>query len=104
MTDTTNLLNVIQVDDKNGNHYWICDVYHTTGADTDVLVPNSVISAAEIPPGASTAGTVTIENDDSATETVQAVVIDTGESTGLKKLIIRFSGSAAGMGSGHGVL
>ncbi len=104
MTDTTNLTNVVQIDDRAGNHYWICDVPgHITGTVTDVLVPNSVISASQITDGA-TAGTVTITDDDSGTDTVQAVTIATSVATGTIKLIIRFSGSAAGMGSGHGVL
>lgn len=103
MVDTTNLLNVITVDDRNGNHYWICDVWHTTGADTDILVPNNVISAAEIPADGTTAVTVEVHADDVTTDSLREVSIDTAVATGLKKLIIRFSGTA-GMGSGHGVL
>ena len=102
--DTTALLNVVHVDDRNGNHYWICDVWHTTGTDTDVLVPNSVLSAAQIPDGAANGGSVTITNDTDSTaqESVQKeVVVASAIATGLVKLIIRFSGSAAGMGSGH---
>jgi hypothetical protein len=103
MTDTTNLLNVITVDDRNGNHYWICDVYHVTGTDTEVLVPDSVLSAAQIPDGAANGGSVTID-DDVTTDSTKEVVVASAIATGLVKLIIRFSGSAAGMGSGHGVL
>jgi hypothetical protein len=103
MVDTTNLLNVVHVDDRNGNHYWICDVWHTTGADTEVLVPDSVLSAAQIPDSAANGGSVTID-DDVATDSTKEVVVASAIATGLVKLIIRFSGSAAGMGSGHGVL
>ncbi len=101
--DTTALLNVIQVDDKNGNHFWICDVYHTTGTDTDVAVPDSVLSAAQIPDSASNGGSVTID-DDSDSDNVKEVVVASAIATGLVKLVIRFSGSAAGIGSGTGVL
>jgi hypothetical protein len=104
MTDTTNLLNVVHVDDRNGNHYWICDVYHTYGSDTDILVPNSCISAAQIPDDGTTAVVVEVHADDDKDDFVREVSIDTAVATGLIKLIIRFSGSAAGMGSGHGDL
>ena len=100
--DTTALLNVVHVDDRNGNHYWICDVWHTTGTDTDIAVPNSVLSAAQIPDGAANGGSVTI--DDDTADQVKEVVVAAAIATGLVKLIIRFSGSAAGMGSGTGVL
>jgi hypothetical protein len=103
MTDTTNLLNVITVDDRNGNHYWICDVYHVYGADTDILVPNNVISAAEIPADGTTAVVVEVHADDGTNDYVREVSIDTAVATGMKKLIIRFSGTA-GMGAGHGDL
>jgi len=103
MGDTTNLLNVIHVDDRNGNHYWICDVYHTYGEDTDILVPNNVISAAEIPADGTTAVTVEVQADDDGGDYLREVSIDTAVATGLKKLIIRFAGTA-GMGAGHGDL
>jgi hypothetical protein len=104
MTDTTNLQNVVQVDDRAGNHYWICDVYHTTGAATDILVPNSVVSAAELKADGTRGGDVSITADDDGADSVREVSIATGETTGLKKIVIRFGGSGAGMGSGHGVL
>ncbi|KKN92397.1 hypothetical protein LCGC14_0208880 [marine sediment metagenome] len=104
MTDTTALQNVIQVDDKNGNHFWICDVYHTTGTATDVLVPNSVLAASQIADSGARSGDIQVTTDDSATDSVREVTIASGVATGLIKLVIRFSGSAAGIGSGHGVL
>ncbi len=100
-TTTTALQNVVYVDDRNGNHYWIFDVYHTTGTDTNIEVPHSILSAAEVPSGAATAVDVTIIADDDATDAVREIQIDTAVATGLIKIIARFSGSAAGMGSGH---
>ncbi len=104
MVDTTALQNVVQVDDRAGNHYWICDVSHTTGTATDILVPNSALSASEIAPTGARSGDIQVTADDDVDDSVREVTIASCESTGLKKLIIRFSGSAAGMGSGHGVL
>ncbi len=104
MTDTTNLTNVVQVDDKNGNFYWICDVPgHVTDVVTDVLVPNNVISASEITSDGARGGNVLINADDVGTDAVREVTItgDSSVATGTVKLIIRFSGNAAGMGSGH---
>ena len=103
MVDTTNLQNVVQIDDRNGNHYWICDVFHTTGADTDVLVPDSVLGASEITADGSRGADVQVTADDDAADSVREVTIATGTPTGLIKLCIRFGGTA-GMGSGHGVL
>ena len=90
--------NVIQVDDRAGNAYMIFQVHHTTGTNTDIEVDNSVVSAAEIPT-TGTGGTVTITTDDSATDGLREVTIDTGETTGIKTIIARFSGSSAGIGS-----
>ena len=101
MVDVTVLQNVTMVDDRNGNHFWIFDVYHTTGTATDVLVPNSVLSAAEIPSTGARSGDIQVTADDSGTDAVREVTIASGEATGTKKLIVRFAGSAAGMGSGH---
>jgi hypothetical protein len=63
-----------------------------------------VISAAEIPADGTTAVTVEVHADDDGDDFLREVSIDTAVATGLKKLIIRFAGSAAGMGSGHGDL
>lgn len=90
--------NVIQVDDRAGNHYWIFTVHHTTGANTDIEVDNSVVSAAEIP-ASGTGGTVTITADDSATDGKREITIDTGEATGTKTIVARFIGSGAGSSS-----
>ena len=90
--------NVVQVDDGAGNHYWIFTVFHTNNVATDIQVDNSVVSAAEIP-ATGTGGTVTITNDDDAADGVREITIDSGEATGLKTIIARFAGSAAGSSS-----
>jgi len=99
-TTITLIKNVVTCDDRNGNHYWIFDVPHVTGTDTNVEVPNTILSAAQVPDSAATAGDVTIVNT-SSNDAVREIQIDTGETTGTKKIIARFRGSPAGMGSGH---
>ena len=96
----TAVRNVIKVDDKEGNHYWIFDILHTSGDDTNIEVPTTILSAAEIPSGAATAGDVTIVADVTAGDGLREIQIDTGEATGVKKIIARFRGSPSGMGGG----
>ncbi len=96
----TALRNVIKVDDKEGNHYWIFDILHTSGDDTNIEVPTTILSAAEIPSGAATAGDVTIVADVTSGDGLREIQIDTGEATGIKKIIARFRGTPAGMGGG----
>ena len=99
-TTVTLIKNVVQVDDREGNHYWIFDVDHVTGTDTNIEVPQSILSAAEVPAGAATAVDVTIITDVSSTDAVREIQIDTGVASGTKKIIARFRGSPAGMSSG----
>ena len=99
MANTRNLIkNVVQSEDREGDHYWIFDVLHTTGTDTNIEVPQSILSAAEVPTGTARGGDVTIVNTTSG-DAVREIQIDTGETTGIKKIIARFRGSPAGMGS-----
>jgi hypothetical protein len=91
--------NVLQVDDRAGNHYWIFTVQHVTGADSLVEVDNSCISASIIGVVATTSGTCTVADADSTNDYVKEVTIDSGIATGLVTVIARFSGSAAGSGS-----
>ncbi len=91
--------NVLQVDDRAGNHYWIFTVQHVTGSDSLVIVDNSCISASIIGVVATTAGTCTVADTDSTNDYVKEVTIDSGVATGLVTVIARFSGSAAGSGS-----
>ena len=103
MADITVLTGVTQVDDRNGNHYIIADVPHTTGTATDVQVQNNIISASELTLDGTRGGDVTVTADDSATDFIREVTIASGESTGTKKIIFRYAGTA-GIGSGHGDL
>ena len=103
MADLTILTGVTQVDDRNGNHYIIADVPHTTGTATDVQVQNNIISAAELTTDGTRGGDVSVTADDSATDQLREVTIASGVTTGIKKIIFRYSGTA-GVGSGTGVL
>jgi hypothetical protein len=89
--------NVLQVDDRAGNHYWIFTVQHDGANDSLVEVDNSCISASIIGLVATTAGTCTVA--DTAANAVKEVTIDSGVAAGLVTVIARFSGSAAGSGS-----
>ncbi len=101
MANTRTLIkNVVQCEDKEGNFYWIFDILHTTGTDTNIEVPHTILSAAEVPSGGSRGGDVTIISDVTANDAVREIQIDTGETTGVKKIIARFRGSPAGMGAG----
>ena len=92
--------NVVVVDDRKGNTYWIFDVWHVTGDTTDIVVENGVISASELTADGTRGGNILVTADESATDAAREVTIPSGESTGLKKIVIRFGG-AAGSGSGH---
>ncbi len=91
--------NLVQCDDRAGNHYWIFEVNHVTGTDTTINVDNSCISASLIGTATTTAGTCTVADTDSTNDVSKEVTVDTGETTGLKTVIARFSGSAAGSSS-----
>jgi hypothetical protein len=98
-TVTNNAIqNLLTCEDRQGNHYWIFDILHTTGDDTNIEVPQCVLSAAEIPADAATAVDVTIVNTTS-NDAVREIQIDTAVATATYKIIARFRGSAAGMGS-----
>ena len=92
--------NVTVVDDRAGNHFWIFSVSHVNGADTDILVENSVLSASELTADGTRGGDVSVTADDSATDAVREITIATGEATGTKMIVARFAG-VAGTGSGH---
>ena len=92
--------NVTVVDDRAGNVYWICDVFHTTGDTTDIQVENSVISASELTEDGTRGGDITVTSDESATDAIREVTIPSGVTTGKKKIVIRFGG-VAGSGSGR---
>lgn len=99
---------VTQVDDRAGNHYTIFKVKHVTGTATDVIVDNSVVSAAELNDDLANATGLNKEtsasagislDDDSATDGVKEVTIASGVASGTYIIVVRHVGSAAGMGS-----
>ena len=91
--------NLVQVDDRKGNHYWIFEVQHDGANDSLVIVDNSCISASIIGLVATTAGTCTVADTDSSNDYVKEVTIDSGVAAGTVTVIARFSGSAAGSSS-----
>jgi hypothetical protein len=90
--------NLVQVDDRAGNHYWIFTVEHDGSNDSLVQVDNSCISASIIGLVATTAGTCTVANTDTG-DAVKEVTVDSGIAAGTVTVIARFSGSAAGSSS-----
>lgn len=116
-----------RVDDKYGNHYMIFDVPHVTGADSIVIVPDSAVSAAELPATRNAAPTLAlIAGSDTgainpsanqmalenlttgvsgvgfsfqAGDGVKQLIIDTGTATGTYTIAVRCIGSPAGLGS-----
>lgn len=114
-------------EDRNGNSFIIMDVIHTTGDDTNVIVPDSAVSVAHLPgenpataiaqgtTGSNTAtvnpasGVMIVHNSTSgasglgfdfvAGDGIKQVIIDTAVASQTLKLVVRCIGSAAGMGS-----
>jgi hypothetical protein len=119
--------NTLTVDDRAGNSFIIFDVHHTTGTDSNVIVPDSAVSVAHLPDvnpataiaqgttGSNTAtvnpatGVMIIHNSTSgasglgftfaASDGVKQVIIDTDVATQTLKLVVRCIGNAAGSGS-----
>lgn len=110
---------ITEVDDRFGDHYSIFEVRHTTGTASDIIVPDSAVSASELPDDitvdaglakeTSTSAGVTIRNQTSgssgvgftfaAGDGVKQVTIASGAATGTYKIVVRHVGSAAGLGS-----
>ena len=91
--------NLIQCDDRKGNHYWIFEVNHVTGTDSTINVDNSCISASIIGTVTTTSGSCTVADTDSSNDYSKEVTIDSGVGTGVVTVCARFSGSAAGSSS-----
>jgi len=93
--------NVVQVDDRAGNHYWIFTVYHGTSgsANTTVEVDNSCYGASELKADGTRGGNVTVADADSTNDYVKEVTIASSEANGTKTIVARFMGSAAGPSS-----
>lgn len=106
-----------QVDSRDGNHYTIHTVNHTTGAVSNIVVDDSAMSACEMPDDitssagldkeTSTSSGVTIRNltDDSdsglgfnfnADDGVKQVTIASAAASGTYIIVVRHVGSAAG--------
>lgn len=91
--------NVVHVDDRAGNHYWIFTVSHVTGTVTTINVDNSCAGASEIQAAITRSGDITVADADATNDFVKEVTIASGETTGIKTIIARFVGSAAGSSS-----
>ena len=109
------------VDTRDGNHYEIFTVNHTTGTASDVVVADSAVSACELPDDitasaglakeTTTSAGVTIRNLTSgagpgsltfqAGDGVKQVTIASAAATGSYKIIVRHVGNAAGVGAGN---
>jgi hypothetical protein len=116
-----------EVDDGFGNHYLIMQVSHTNGEDTLVAVPDSAVTCAELP-DSNIAGLTRIAGSNTAAinpassqyalqntttgasgfgfnyqtnDGVKQVIIDTGTATGTYTIVVKLSGSAAGVGAGN---
>ena len=92
--------NVTVVDDRNGNHFWIFTIHHVTGADSDVQVEHSCISASELTSDGTRGANVVVSTDDTTTDAVKELTFPSASATGDYLLVARFGGSA-GSGSGH---
>ena len=112
---------VTTVDTRDGNHYEIYTVFHNSSEDTAINVSDGCVSCALMPdnqtssvPAVQTTGESTgiaLLNQTSGTsglsfgdwqtsDGVKQVIIDAAVVAGTYVVIARFSGSAAGAGSG----
>ena len=115
------------VDDKYGYHYIIMDIQHVEGADSIVVVPDSAISAAQLPTtrnaatqialiAGSDTGAINPSDNEMALENltsgtsglgftfqagdgVKQLIIDTAVASGIYKIVVLCVGSPAGTGS-----
>ncbi len=92
--------NVTVVDDRAGNHFWIFTINHVTGADSDILVENSIISASHLTDDGTRGVDVKLNADDSATDAVKEISFPSATASGTYMIVARFGGTA-GTGSGH---
>lgn len=98
----------VSVDDRFGNHYKIITVHHTTGAVSTVDVDNSAMSACEIPDDITvdvglakeltTSAGITIADTD-ATDRKKELTVASAAATGTYIIVVRYIGSAAGLGA-----
>ena len=89
--------NVIQVDDRAGNAYTIADFVHNFNVAQTFNVEQSVTTVVHVTTAGQTAITPTIAT--SGQTGIKVVTIPTASATGTYTLIMRHTGSAAGVGS-----
>ena len=91
--------NFFNVDDRQGNSYTFCDVIHITGTATTFSVDQSAISVSNSP----TAGQTMLSTSEltlgTASLGLKTVTVTSGSASGTYTVVIRHSGSAAGIGS-----
>lgn len=113
---------VQDVDTRDGNHYRIFTVVHTTGTASDIAVPDTAASACELPVDitvsaglakeTSTSAGVTIRNlttgasgfgfDWATGDGQKQVTIASGAASGTYIIVVRMIGSPAGLGGTKG--
>jgi len=118
--------NSASVDTRDGNHYEIYTVTHTTGTDTAINVPDSCVSCAllgdnqlvdstgvAVPAVQTTTDStgISLQNKTSGTsglsfgdwatnDGVKQIIIDGNVVNGTYKIVARLVGSASGVGGG----
>lgn len=109
---------VAWADTRDGNHYQVFTVTHTTGAVTDIIVDLSAVSACELPNDitvnaglvkeTTTSAGVTIADPTSgshqsgtfaAEDGIKTVRIASAAASGTYIIVVRHVGSAAGVAS-----
>lgn len=110
------------VDTRDGNHYIIYTVQHTTGAISDIVVPDAAVSACELPVDitasaglakeTSTSAGVTIRNLTTGAsglgftfatgDGVKQVSIASAAASGTYIIVVRCIGSQSGLGGTKG--
>ncbi len=108
------------VDTRDGNFYEVYSVKHVTGTTTDIAVPDACVSAAALQDDLTSSTTPVQETSTSAGITVRnqtsgasglsfgawatndghkQITIHSGVASGTYKVVARFVGSAAGIGT-----
>lgn len=92
--------NFQQFDDRQGNAYTVADVIHLTGTASTFSVDQSAISVCHSPTAGQTALNLSTELTMAAAGSgVRVVTVASGAASGTYTVVVRHSGSAAGIGS-----